>query len=195
MLCGMALCAVNGYLQGRYLTNYAYYDISWFYDPRFLIGHLLFLVGMAINIYSDSLLRGLRRPGETGYQIPYGVCSNTSFHACLPKHNFFLVFTGGLFEYVSCANYFGEALEWTGYAIACWSVIGASFALWATLFLGSRALQHHKSVNITRCRVTPAHTVLPPSQVLPREVRRLPNKQKSFHSIHTVVSALHCSLQ
>ena len=78
MLCGMALCAVNGYLQGRYLTNYAHYDTAWFYDPRFLIGHLLFLVGMAINIYSDSLLRSLRSPGETGYKIPYGVYQHTN---------------------------------------------------------------------------------------------------------------------
>jgi len=56
---------------------------------------------------------------------------------------------GGLFDYVSCANYFGEAVEWTGYAIACWSAIAASFALWAFLFLGSRALQHHKSGSTT----------------------------------------------
>ena len=66
------VCTVNGYLQGRYLTNYAYYDLSWFYDPRFIVGHILFLVGMAINIHSDSILRSLRAPGETVYKIPYG---------------------------------------------------------------------------------------------------------------------------
>ena len=49
-----------------------------------------------------------------------------------------------MFEYVSGANYFGECLEWTGYAIACWSLIGAYFALSTVLFLGSRALQYHK---------------------------------------------------
>ena len=52
---------------------------------------------------------------------------------------------GGLFDYVSCANYFGEALEWTGYAIACWNPAAAQFAIWTTLFLCSRSLQHHRS--------------------------------------------------
>ena len=58
---------------------------------------------------------------------------------------FVLTCPGGLFEYVSCANYLGEALEWTGYAIACWSAVAAQFCVWTYLFLGSRALQHHRS--------------------------------------------------
>lgn len=28
---------------------------------------------------------------------------------------------GGMFEFVSGANYLGEIVEWTGFAIACWS--------------------------------------------------------------------------
>ena len=32
----------------------------------------MFLVGMAINIHSDHILRNLRKPGETGYVIPRG---------------------------------------------------------------------------------------------------------------------------
>ena len=67
------VCATNGYLQGRYLTNYTHYETSWFYDPRFLAGHLLFLVGMAVNVHSDSILRSLRAPGETTYKIPHGI--------------------------------------------------------------------------------------------------------------------------
>ena len=63
---------VNGYMQGRYLTQYLHYELSWFYDPRFMVGHLIFLTGMAINIYSDAILRGLRKPGETSYKIPCG---------------------------------------------------------------------------------------------------------------------------
>ena len=63
---------VNGYIQARYLTEYISYELSWFYDPRFIIGHVMFLVGMAINIHSDTVLRNLRKPGETGYKIPYG---------------------------------------------------------------------------------------------------------------------------
>ena len=67
------VCGINGYLQARYLTNYLHYDFSWFYDPRFVGGHLVFLVGMAINIHSDSVLRSLRAPGETAYKIPRGM--------------------------------------------------------------------------------------------------------------------------
>lgn len=63
---------INGYLQGRYLSHYLTYDLWWFVDPRFIVGHLLFLFGMAANIHSDTILRGLRKPGEKGYKIPYG---------------------------------------------------------------------------------------------------------------------------
>ena len=69
-------------------------------DPSTLIqslswlGLFLFLLGMAINIHSDSILRGLRAPGESGYRIPHG----------------------GFFSLISAPNYFGETLEWGGYA-------------------------------------------------------------------------------
>ncbi len=71
-IAGFVFCALNGYMQGRYLTNFVHYDTSWFYDPRFVVGNILFLVGMAINIQSDVILRTLRKPGETGYKIPHG---------------------------------------------------------------------------------------------------------------------------
>jgi 3-oxo-5-alpha-steroid 4-dehydrogenase 1 len=122
VLFGIMICSVNGYLQGRYLTNYAHYDMLWFSDPRFMSGTAMFLLGMAINIHSDRVLRSLRAPGETTYKIPHG----------------------GMFRYVSGANYFGESLEWMGYAIACWSMVGAYFAIWTVVFLGSRALQYHQ---------------------------------------------------
>lgn len=122
VLFAVFFCLMNGYVQGRYLTHFVSYDTSWFYDPRMILGQVLFLLGMAINIHSDAVLRGLRKPGEKGYKIPYG----------------------GMFEYVSGANYFGESLEWTGYAIACWNAPAAAFALWTALFLGGRAIQHHK---------------------------------------------------
>ncbi|CAN0015160.1 unnamed protein product, partial [Hapterophycus canaliculatus] len=65
---------------------------SWLVDPRFLIGSVMFAAGMGINIHSDGILRRLRAPGETGYKIP----------------------RGGMFEYVSGANFFGECVEWCG---------------------------------------------------------------------------------
>ena len=58
----------------------------------------------------------------------------------------FSVSPGGMFEYVSSANYFGECLEWAGYGVACWSWAGVVMAVFTTLFLGPRALQHHRLV-------------------------------------------------
>ena len=69
--------------------------IQYIYIFLFL-GILLFVIGSLINIDSDRRLRNLRKNSENGYKIPYG----------------------GLFEYVSAANYFGEILEWWGFALA-----------------------------------------------------------------------------
>ena len=57
---------------------------------------MLFIFGLAVNIDSDRRLRNLRKSSENGYKIPYG----------------------GMFEYVSTANYFGEICEWWGFALA-----------------------------------------------------------------------------
>ncbi|XP_028909954.1 3-oxo-5-alpha-steroid 4-dehydrogenase 1 isoform X2 [Ornithorhynchus anatinus] len=115
-------CSFNGYLQGQNLSKYAVYPTSWLRNPRFIIGFLLWLIGMLINIHSDHILRNLRKPGETGYKIP----------------------RGGLFEYVSGANFFGEIVEWYGYALASWSVEGAAFATFSASFLINRAQLHHR---------------------------------------------------
>ncbi|KAL2307851.1 hypothetical protein Nmel_000835 [Mimus melanotis] len=52
--------------------------------------------------------------------------------------------TGGMFEYVSGANFFGEILEWFGFALACCTIESFAFALCSLFILGSRARQHHK---------------------------------------------------
>jgi hypothetical protein len=68
------------------------------------------------------MLIALRRPGETGYRVP----------------------RGWLFERVSCPNYFGEILEWFGYALASWSLAGLAFALFTAANIGPRAFAHHR---------------------------------------------------
>ena len=78
-------------------------------------------MGGAINCHSDAILRSLRDDGGSGYKIP----------------------RGGVFEWVSGANFFGEILEWSGFAIACWSLPAAAFAACTALNIGPRALQHH----------------------------------------------------
>ncbi|CAJ1067710.1 -oxo-5-alpha-steroid 4-dehydrogenase 2b [Xyrichtys novacula] len=115
-------CSLNGSLQGHYLLHCAHFDEDWSADCRYIIGLLMFYAGMAINIHSDYILRNLREPGEVIYKIP----------------------KGGLFEYVSGANYLGEIVEWFGYAVATWSLPALSFALFSLSFIGPRAYYHHR---------------------------------------------------
>jgi 3-oxo-5-alpha-steroid 4-dehydrogenase 1 len=113
----------NGYLNGRYLgVHSGAYGAAWFTDPRFLIGSAMFITGFLINLQSDQILFSLRAPGETGYKIPYGGC----------------------YRWISCPNYFGELIEWTGWAVACWSVPGLVFAFWTAANLVPRARSHHQ---------------------------------------------------
>jgi 3-oxo-5-alpha-steroid 4-dehydrogenase 1 len=114
---------VNGYLNGRWLFYFSpVYPDAWLADPRFILGFELFLAGFIINLHSDHVLRNLRTPGEAGYRIP----------------------RGGLFELVSGANYFGELVEWTGWALATWSLAGLAFAVFTAANLVPRALAHHR---------------------------------------------------
>ena len=57
------------------------------------------------------------------------------------------VSVGGMFEWVSCANFLGEIVEWTGFAVACWSLPAAVFALMTACNLAPRAIHHHRSVS------------------------------------------------
>lgn len=52
--------------------------------------------------------------------------------------------TGGFFEHITAANYFGELVEWGGYALASWSLQASSFAFFSFCFLFPRAQQHHR---------------------------------------------------
>ncbi|XP_071431305.1 3-oxo-5-alpha-steroid 4-dehydrogenase 2 isoform X3 [Pithys albifrons albifrons] len=126
---GMLFCIYNGFLQGYYLIYCAEYPNDWCTDIRFTSGLLLFLLGMGINIHSDLLLRQLRKPGEVTYKIPQG----------------------GLFTYVSGANYFGEIVEWFGFAIATWSLPAFAFAFFTLCCIGPRAYHHHRYQSVPCC--------------------------------------------
>jgi steroid 5-alpha reductase family enzyme len=89
---------------------------------RIFLGFLLFFGGAYINIRSDNILLRLRKPGETDYKIPAGF----------------------LFRYVSCPNFLGEMIEWSGFAIMAWNVPALSFAVWTVANLAPRALHHHR---------------------------------------------------
>lgn len=121
-LMAFAFCFVNGYLQVRDITQYHVMHES--EELRLWCGLGLFFVGMYINLDSDSILRNLRRgPEDAGkYFIP----------------------RGGLFRFVSGANFLGEILEWSGYALAAGSVPSAVFACFTACNIGPRAIQHHR---------------------------------------------------
>ena len=112
----------NAYLNGRHLfTLSGGYPTDWLRDARFLTGASLFVVGYAVNHWSDRKLRQLRAPGELDYKIPYG----------------------GLYTWISCPNYLGEMIEWIGWAVVTWSVPGLAFAVWTIANLAPRARAHH----------------------------------------------------
>ena len=113
----------NASLNGYAITHGALRHVeSWFGDPRFVAGVALFLFGWAVNLNSDTILRNLRKPGETGYKIP----------------------EGGFFKFVSCPNYMGEIIEWCGWALAAWTYAGFAFAFFTAANLLPRALSHHR---------------------------------------------------
>ena len=51
---------------------------------------------------------------------------------------------GGLFRYLTCPNYFGEMVEWLGWACLTWSLAGLSFFVFTTANLLPRGLTHHR---------------------------------------------------
>jgi len=122
-LSGLLFNLFNTYINGRWLFTFSDpYAADWLTDPRFVVGVILFLAGFVVNLHSDHLLRGLRGPGETDFKIP----------------------RGGMFRYVSGANYFGEMLEWIGWAVMTWSIPTAVFAFWTFANLAPRARSNHR---------------------------------------------------
>lgn len=120
ILMGVLFNTLNALMQGGwifFISAPERYTMAWLADTRFIIGLLIFAAGMYINISSDSIIRNLRKPGDTRHYLP----------------------KKGMFKYVTSANYFGEFVEWTGFAILTWSLAGAVFALWTFANLGPRA--------------------------------------------------------
>lgn len=123
MLFAVCFNFVNGFINGYWFSHLSpEYSITWLYDPRFIIGIMLFVVGMFINQYHDKILLKLRNKTSKGYSIP----------------------RGGLFRFVSCPNFFGEIVEWGGYALLTWCLPTFSFFVWSFANLVPRALDHHK---------------------------------------------------
>ena len=119
---GFLFNSLNAYINARFVSSIGEYGADWLWDPRFLAGAVLFLLGMAVNIHSDNLLLKLRNSGAAKYAVPQG----------------------GLFRYISCPNYLGEIIEWAGWALATWSLAGLAFFLYTLANLAPRAHSNHE---------------------------------------------------
>lgn len=129
VLMGALFNTINGFLIGEslfhQLDDFKYYN-SWFSSTPFVIGTIIFFVGMIINLHSDHVIRNLRKPGDTKHYMP----------------------TKGFYKYVTSANYFGELIEWVGFAILTQSDAAWIFVLWTFANLAPRAYairKHYKS--------------------------------------------------
>ena len=120
-LLAFIFCVYNGYMQTRYLL-----DEAPVVQPTLMTyaGVALWVAGFFINLHSDHILICLRKNKRSGeYKIP----------------------RGGMFEYVSAANYFGEIVEWTGFAIASgFALPCVAFAIFTFANLFPRALAYHQ---------------------------------------------------
>mmetsp|Transcript_15852 Transcript_15852/g.29922 ORF Transcript_15852/g.29922 Transcript_15852/m.29922 type:complete len:157 (-) Transcript_15852:40-510(-) len=116
-------CIVNGFLQAMYYCSYQVYPKTYHLSPLFQIGCVLWCTGFIINLHADAILLKLRdSPPKNAYKIPQG----------------------GLFRYISCANFFGEIVEWLGYAIASQSLPAWAFFAWVCANLIPRGYAHHE---------------------------------------------------
>lgn len=126
MMIGIIFNVINGIMQGGGLfwfpipayTQGASYLLRW----NAIVGIIVFLFGMIVNWHSDYVIRHLRQPGDTRHYLPQA----------------------GFYRYVTSANYFGELVEWIGFAIAAANPAAWVFALWTGANLIPRAHAIHR---------------------------------------------------
>ncbi|RMG93975.1 MAG: DUF1295 domain-containing protein [Deltaproteobacteria bacterium] len=121
VLLGFSFNVANGYANARYLSGLCSYTAADLLRPSLYAGVLLFAFGFSVNRWADGVLRRLKAEGK-GYQIP----------------------RGGLFTWISCPNYFGEIVEWIGFALATRSPAAWVFAYFTICNLAPRARTHHR---------------------------------------------------
>ena len=126
MMIGIIFNVINGIMQGG--------GLFWFPIPAYaqgasyllrwntIVGIIVFLFGMIVNWHSDYVIRHLRQPGETRHYLPQA----------------------GFYRYVTSANYFGELVEWIGFAIAAANPAAWVFAFWTGANLIPRAHAIHR---------------------------------------------------
>ena len=126
MLMGITFNVINGLLIGTSLFVFPpslfNEGIAYLAHPTAILGIAIFFVGMAINLHSDHVIRHLRQPGDTRHYLPQK----------------------GFYRYVTSANYFGELVEWTGFAILAATPAAWLFVVWTAANLVPRAAAIHR---------------------------------------------------
>ena len=126
MLSGATFNIINGIMQGGALFWFPLetYQEGWNYltHSTSIIGLVVFFLGMAVNLHSDHVIRHLRKPGDNRHYLPQK----------------------GMYHYVTSANYLGELIEWTGFAIIGGSMASWVFVWWTAANLVPRAHAIHK---------------------------------------------------
>lgn len=126
MLMGITFNVINGLLIGTSLfvfpSSLFNEGIAYLAHPTAILGIAIFFVGMAINLHSDHVIRHLRQPGDTRHYLPQK----------------------GFYRYVTSANYFGELVEWTGFALLCSTPAAWLFVVWTAANLIPRAAAIHR---------------------------------------------------
>jgi 3-oxo-5-alpha-steroid 4-dehydrogenase 1 len=112
---------LNGFVNGYGVFVLLRYNDSWLYSWQFILGTLIFLTGFFINKVADEKLRKMRSESPAEYMKP----------------------EGWLFTFISSPHYFGEMIEWGGWAVLTWSMPGFAFFIFTVANLFPRAISSH----------------------------------------------------
>jgi protein-S-isoprenylcysteine O-methyltransferase Ste14 len=112
----------NGFVNGYGVFHIYFYDSSWLFSWQFVTGIIFFITGFIINKTADEKFRVLRSSNPKEYLLP----------------------EGWLFRYISCPHYFGEIIEWAGWAVMTWSLPGLAFFSFTFANLFPRGVSSHK---------------------------------------------------
>ena len=120
------------------------------------VGIGLFFVGMGINLHSDGVLRNLRKQSQTRGDNSTTSTTMTKIssqhkqqqqddhHQLQQQQHAYYIPYSPMFTYISCPNFFGELLEWFGFALAShFSLPSVAFFIYTASNLIPRGIAHH----------------------------------------------------
>ena len=128
VLMGVTFNVLNALMQGGWIflhSSEGYYTPQWLLSPQFIVGTLIFF---RRNGRQHPLRPDHPPPAQAGRPQPLPAARR---HVPLR----------------TSANYFGEIVEWIGFAVLTWSAAGAVFAIWTFANLVPRADAIYKRYN------------------------------------------------